>query len=187
MTPALQKSRTYFVSAVNSNQCEGERKPVEATVTLLDPVLITEEAGVLSSNYAAGNQWLLDGVPIQGATSNTYRPVITGKYGVIATASGCTTSSEIFFLVTGLETSSTDHVSVYPNPVIEKVRVTVQSENEVQVRIVNLLGILIHQKKLEGGKIKEGQFDMQSHADGLYLVLVQDGLRTYQTRLIKGR
>ncbi len=187
MTPALQKSRTYFVSAVNSNQCEGERKPVEATVTLLDPVLITEEAGVLSSNYAAGNQWLLDGVPIQGATSNTYRPVITGKYGVIATASGCTTSSEIFFLVTGLEASSTGHISVYPNPVIEKVRVTVQSENEVQVRIVNLLGILIHQKKLEGGKIKEGQFDMQSHADGLYLVLVQDGVRTYQTRLIKGR
>src|SRR5439155_15631577 len=43
----------------------------------------------LSSSSSTGNQWLLNGAPISGATSATYSATSSGNYTVQVTASGC--------------------------------------------------------------------------------------------------
>jgi hypothetical protein len=54
----------------------------------------------LTSNSASGNQWLLNGSPIGGATGNTYNATASGNYTVVVTASGCSSASSAATAVT---------------------------------------------------------------------------------------
>jgi len=62
---------------------------------------------LLTSSSATGNQWLLDGTPIVGATNQTYSATTAGDYTVIVTASGCPSLP-----------SSATTVTITANPVI---------------------------------------------------------------------
>ncbi len=59
----------------------------------------------LTSSSASGNQWLLNGNPIGGATNQTYVATAAGSYTVTVTASGCTSNP-----------SAATVVTVNPNP-----------------------------------------------------------------------
>jgi hypothetical protein len=70
-TPVLDKSKTYYVSAVNSFGCEGERKVVKAEVVKYEEVVISEvETGILSSSYVSGNVWYLNDTPNTGCNES---------------------------------------------------------------------------------------------------------------------
>jgi hypothetical protein len=59
----------------------------------------------LTSSSASGNQWLLNGTPIGGATNQTYVATTGGNYTVTVTALGCTSAQ-----------SAAKVVTVNPNP-----------------------------------------------------------------------
>ncbi len=73
-----------------------------ATTVTINPIPATPTIGaggptafcsggsvLLTSSSATGNQWLLDGTPIVGATNQTYLATAAGNYTVIATTGGC--------------------------------------------------------------------------------------------------
>jgi hypothetical protein len=99
-TPIIKKSKTYYVAAINSLGCEGERIPVTATIINIDAVSITPTAFTLSSSYETGNQWYLNGEKIEGLTTQTIEPSQSGLYKIEVHANGCLTVSEIDFTVT---------------------------------------------------------------------------------------
>ncbi len=47
----------------------------------------------LTSSYATGNQWYVDGTPIAGATASSLVATTSGKYEVVVTQSGCSVTS----------------------------------------------------------------------------------------------
>src|SRR5205807_5414074 len=47
---------------------------------------------MLTSSGASGNQWLLNGNPIGGATNQTFSATASGNYTVTVTANGCTSA-----------------------------------------------------------------------------------------------
>jgi gliding motility-associated-like protein len=68
----------------------------QPTVTLDGSNVICQgqSTSTLISSYATGNQWLLNGNPIDGATSNTLVLTVGGIYSVVvSSSSGCTSTS----------------------------------------------------------------------------------------------
>ncbi len=188
-TPVINKTTTFYVAAANSAGCtSSQRIPVVATVTVIDPVVISVDGVSLKSSYSQGNQWYVDGVAIPGATSQFYTPLKSGVYKVAASSQNCTTSAEREFVVTGLEdTALPSHITVYPNPTEGNVSVAVKSANEVTARVLSLNGSLLQEKPLEGTTVKRGSFNLEDQAAGMYIMIIQDGNQTFRTRLIKNR
>ena len=201
ITPVLNKTKTYYVSTMNSLGCEGDRKEVLAEIINYDNALITlVDSLTLSSNYDTGNQWYFEDKPIDGATGKTLKPEKTGIYKLkISTLGDCSTSAERTYTVnevkkketpatiTGLEESLPSHMTVYPNPTSSVLSIAVKSSNEVNAKLLTVLGTSLYNQPLEGTTVKKGSFDMQEQADGIYILIVQDGDKIYKTRIIKKR
>ena len=142
---------------------------------------------VLQSSYAEGNQWYLDGKPIPGATSPSIEANQSGVYKVVVTSSNCTTSVERVVVITGLEPALPAHITIYPNPTTDLLTVAVKSSNEVNARLVNVMGATVYDQPLDGTSVKKGSFNMQEQSEGMYILIVQDGDKVYKTRIIKKR
>ncbi len=74
--------------------------PEPPVISLDGPITIcADQTTTLVSSYATGNQWLAEGVEIQGATDNTLVVNVQGSFSVQVTNSlGCTAVSEPIFI-----------------------------------------------------------------------------------------
>jgi hypothetical protein len=101
--------------------------PVTGVINATPPVPIINTLGtVLSSTSPTGNQWYLNGNPIQGATGISHDMALTGSglYTVVVTApNGCSTSSLPYLYSSIGENFASAAVSVYPNPAGETIHV----------------------------------------------------------------
>lgn len=189
VTPVLDKSKTYYVAAVNAMGCEGPRVPVKAAVVPFDPVEITEtESGHFVSSYSEGNQWYLDGEIIEGATGNLLTATKSGTYSVEVDLGGCTTSAAVDFLVTGVDELAPDRtLSPFENPFTDILRVHVNSASPVErMSVFNTLGTKVGDLQLtRTGNVTEGVINMGSSTSGMYLVKTLLEGRVYTIKVIK--
>jgi gliding motility-associated-like protein len=109
-------STTYYVSQTNGN-CESSRisiqvdvitAPTQPTISSFTGNELCEgQSTILNSSASSGNQWLLNGTAIAGATNSFITINQGGNYSVQATnAGGCSATSTDFT------------VTVYPNPIV---------------------------------------------------------------------
>lgn len=149
-------------SLVNFTVCTGLPKPT-----------ISANGSMLTSSSAAGNQWLLNGVIIDGANSSTYNAEHPGSYAIRVTENGCTFVSDPT-VITGIEEGNASIVKIYPNPTLASVMVVLDSH------VSNAEGALY---TITGMKIKDipfvmkesmmmGEVDMKDHPPGVYLIAV---------------
>lgn len=186
-TPTLAKTKTYFVSAVSALGCESGRVPVTATISYVDQATITEQNGVLVSNSDTGNQWYLNGNPIPGATSKTYKPGESGVYRLVVTTGTCSSQVEQEYAVTGdIDGEQLKGYVLYPNPSSGTIYVEVATTNEVRVSIVNSLGKEVTRGELkQEGNRRKGQFDITTQGAGVYLVVIKNDQETVTKKIIK--
>ncbi|MBF9142526.1 T9SS type A sorting domain-containing protein [Hymenobacter properus] len=92
-------------------------------VTLMMPLapVVTASGAVLSSSYATGNQWYLNGQLIPGATGQTITPTGGGTYTVVVTivAGGVTYTSPMsapFTVLSAVRAAPGTSLRVVPNP-----------------------------------------------------------------------
>jgi hypothetical protein len=115
---AATASGSYTVVVTDVNSCSSA--PSAATVVTVNPIPATPTvtpggpttfcAGgsvTLTSSSASGNQWLLNGNPIGGATNNTYSATASGSYTVVVTTSGCSSAASASTVVTVNPTPAT--------------------------------------------------------------------------------
>jgi hypothetical protein len=190
VTPVLSKTKTYFVSAVNSLGCESERVGVKAIVSYADEISLTlTDDLVLKSGHASGNKWYLNDVLIEGETTDVLEVNAPGIYTLTVTQGGClmSTSREISetAFASGINVEPT--IKIYPNPAQNKVYIQVRSKNEsVRAVILSTTGIEIESKNLIGeGEIKEGEFDLLPYATGIYNVRIMDGSKLSIKKIAK--
>jgi hypothetical protein len=189
ITPALEKSKTYFVESLNAEGCRSNRIPVVAEVVNFDDAVITENESTLTSNYTAGNQWYRDGVLITGANEQVFKPEESGLYKVEVSIGSCKTLAERSFTVTGLEddTFFKDFVQIYPNPVSKDLTIKIRHEISGTPRIINLNGGEIgvfELKKQDDGLI--GVYNFEGKAAGVYLLQIADKKgKIFYKRVIK--
>ncbi len=162
-------------------------KAVDVNLVEMVPAEIQTSGNTLTSNYEDGNQWYLDGDPIDGATSQYFEAEVSGLYRLTVTSQdGCSTSTERQFVVTALEESIDKVIRVYPNPAKDYLKVEIDSAEPVQVKLLNVLGIEIEAKNLTGsGLSKQAEFDLTNQSNGMYILHVQKGGRVHQVKIIK--
>ncbi len=98
-TLAASASGSYTVQ-VTGNGCTAVSPAVSVTQTVVavptitgNPTFCTAGNTVLTSSATAGNQWLLNGSPVAGATNQTLAVTAAGSYSVSVTENGCSATS----------------------------------------------------------------------------------------------
>jgi hypothetical protein len=179
---ALSDSLTYdFVT--NSDPASSSPGRFEILFSLPRPK-VTISGTTLSSSMTKGNQWLLDGKPILGATGSQYQVTKSGTYSVQVTNGDCALTSEnIVLIVTGIENASSQTVKAYPNPVKDVLNLElINSFN--YIKIYNIQGKLID--SIEGGEgVKSLRIDFSTYQSGTYVVNVLTENRSEVIKIIK--
>jgi autotransporter-associated beta strand protein len=187
VTPVLNKTRTYYVSIVNSKGCEGPRAAATATIINYDDAKITQlDAVTLQSNFENGNRWFFDKELLSDTTS-TLRIQSSGQYRLEVDIGICMTTDEESFVITALPVEP--DYSAYPNPVerIYSIELPADQYGTVfDLAVFDLRGSQIGTMVLkQNGALKSGQFDFSSYAPGVYFVRIVSANTVTTLKIVK--
>lgn len=166
-------SGSYTVK-VAANNCSSNASA--ANTVSVNPIppqpTITQVGNSLQSSAASGNQWLLNGTLIPGATAATYNPVSSGLYTVQVTTSGCTgvASAAFNFTITATSDPVLDRkITIAPNPVRDDLIVRYSGNAaKFTVMLVNINGAVLQ----KGSFTTNYTLDMRKYSAGLYIVRI---------------
>jgi hypothetical protein len=152
---------------------------LDATITQVGTSLIANQPG-------ASYQWLdcnNGHSPIAGATSQTFTPLTaSGNYAVEITLGACTEVSEcINFTASGIEHWQANEISIYPNPVMDELKIVNVACEINSVEIVDISGkSIVNLPSKIANKI-----DVSALSAGVYLIKINTGKGVTMERFIK--
>ncbi|WP_461149326.1 S8 family serine peptidase [Spirosoma pulveris] len=171
-----------YIVQVSNNCLPVNSAAVAITLQTAQTPTITTNGFTLTSNATTNIQWLLDGVPIAGATSPTYTVVKSGRYSVKGSVNGCgeLISGDVYLTILATEPITDDvNLSVYPNPATRQITVSLAdvsvSTKVPTVRLTNLTGQTVRTGTLQrDGKSYSTIFDVADLPGGTFFVVVED-------------
>jgi Zn-dependent metalloprotease len=173
----------FFDWEVQAGGCASPRVAVTGTVNpdVAKPAITEDAQKVLSTSVTGVTyQWFLNGLPITGATSQTYKPLQDGSYTVKATNTGnCSSTSEPYqFKASGIAPNVLDaYVHIYPNPASEAIFVDAPQlgNNTITVNVFSVIGKLVYQETYANNgqphQVNLGTIE----ANGIYFIKIQSG------------
>jgi chitodextrinase len=188
-TATLKKNNNIITLGAAFEGCSVITLPATTTLEYVEKPAISIQNDLLVSSSASGNQWLLEGNVITGATGSSFKPAVSGEYTVSVSGATCQVSADpVLFAVTSAETEGQDAVVLYPNAVksrfVIKLISAVQPGETVTIRILSTQGSLVGEyTKLYK---KEGIELSASHLSaGLYTVMIDNGKHQFEKRFMK--
>ena len=172
------------VSVYGTNTC-GNGTTTSFPVTVINKPstpIITLNGVVLLSDAASGNQWYDQNGLINGATNQYYVVSENGDYYVISTINGCSSdpSNIISFVFTGIESTSSNNIKVYPNPVSDELVIENESNSEnVYFEIYNSIG----EKIFSGSFIRSIIIPTSGLSKGVYFIKIENE-KTFEYRKV---
>ncbi len=156
---------------------------VSNKVTKNNKTLKSEEDG---ANY----QWLncdKGYQPINGATSQTFTPKVSGNYAVEVEESNCSDTSQCYNVkAVGLKAASKTHFTINPNPASELLTVN-WDRNEIdpgKIHILNSTGKKVELRNIKGKS--ELQLELNDYEQGIYFIqILKDGKIIGSQKFIK--
>lgn len=172
---------TYSVIVKDKNGCE-KTGNVEIVAKSTNPpiptITVQGRDGIdatvsLQSSSATGNQWLLNGSEIPGATSQTLPITQPGNYQVrVTNAGGCQSVSTSTVITSNAEVR-TLAIKSYPNPTDGVVTIDLGKEVQIdRVTVVSTTGIVmkVNAERMLTDKIT---LDFGPYQSGMYIVQVE--------------
>ncbi|WKV10453.1 T9SS type A sorting domain-containing protein [Marivirga harenae] len=157
-------------------------------VEKLEPAVITLTENGLTSNYQEGNQWLLDGEPINGANSQTISIERSGVYSVEVSTDFCTVQSEGITLTSNRKGLMAVGFRAFPNPIRNDLNLKYTGDEYFGLSSVVL-------SDLTGKTVYNGLHDFQTNnkleiplneiSPGVYFITVETKNFRVQQKLIK--
>jgi hypothetical protein len=163
----------YIIAVIVANTGGTDTSaPATLTVVHIDDSATVSGPVCAASQAGAAYQWLdcSTGLPIGGATAQSYTATADGSYSCIVTLSGCvdTTTCQAVTGV-GIYTVPSPAISLSPNPATGIVTVANTDGGKITLRILSLVGEELVQMDMEGAY---GTFDMGAYATGVYIVTI---------------
>jgi uncharacterized delta-60 repeat protein len=151
---------------------------------------ITQNGNMLTSSFSVnGYQWNLNGVPIIGATSQSYTFSVSGNYTVtVFDAIGCSATSDPL-IITGInEANAFEGIDVFPNPHpgVFTIKAEFSRPQNVDIVVTNILGtelITLTEKNISGSYRR--QIEMNEIANGVYFLKIKIGAQTSIKKIVK--
>ncbi|MFN8143833.1 MAG: T9SS type A sorting domain-containing protein [Bacteroidia bacterium] len=127
--------------------------------------------------------WHLDGNPLPYFTQGIDANGVGGDYDAcVINTSGCMACSNSIF-VTGIEEIKHQDISIYPNPVLDKLTVSALEKIQGQLRIFDLSGKLIAEDNFSGN---EKTLFMDDLKPGTYVICLETkGDMVFRSKFIK--
>jgi hypothetical protein len=125
------------------------------TLTLANTMVNTQVSlvgGVLTAQASTGSwQWLdcnSGFMPLPNANGQSYTPLVSGSYALLATQNGCSdTSACVAVTVAGVAENAMGHVRIFPAPATDQVRIDLgQHMNQVSVEVSDVHGRVVLRK-----------------------------------------
>ncbi|MGV3559822.1 S8 family serine peptidase [Larkinella arboricola] len=189
VSEATSSTLTVSTAGSYSVRVSGECPPVTSaavTVTVKEPQAptISRDGYTLHSSAATGNQWLLNGNVIAGATQQSFTARQSGRYSVRANVNGCgeLVSAEIQLdVITAINSAvaAAARLQISPNPASRQITIEFVPES-VKSRtyhstLVDARGRVLHSTVLNRTATDySGILDVSTLPAGLFFVLIQD-------------
>ncbi len=170
----VSTSGTYFVDVADANGCPASDTVIVDTASVPFPI-ISQPGGndLCVSPTGTGYTWFLNGNPVTGAMDSCYTPTQSGNYSVtVIYPNGCSATSPNY-LFTGRSDAIEYAIKVFPNPTEGRINILpVQAINEeVEIRVHNMLGQAIYFQKMDG-LVNKVVLDLNAVSAGSYLLTV---------------
>jgi uncharacterized repeat protein (TIGR03803 family) len=169
------------VPSIEQSFCVNPSKPVISTQT-------TTNGEVLVSSNSIGNQWHLNGNPIEGATLQTFSASTSGLYTVITKVDECVSelSDAHTFVVTSAEEVGLERsVSIFPNPATNTIVVNLPESNmsSLSITVIDPIGRTYNLV----GELHDDNYvtDVTGLRAGVYLLKIKNDKKTYHARFVK--
>jgi hypothetical protein len=194
-TAIVTAANSYSVVVTDANGCT---KAAGASVVVNSPPTITITKGVASVTMGTPDTLQASGgvsyIWTTGSTSDTtiVKPTSPTKYIVLATgANGCkdTVSFKVTINTTGINsTASYNATSVYPNPTINTINLTFEtqgSEKAAVIEVIDITGKVLIANSYKLLANSQITIDVSTLAQGMYFVRVVTDNETQVVRFIK--
>jgi len=165
-------STTTYTAICDDGVCYAE-DDVTITVNALPVVSLSNSNGSLTASSASSGayQWYKDNVLIIGVSGATYVATEDGAYKAVLTDSdGCegTSNTENVVLTAVLDVVLDASISLYPNPVQDKLQLTFNNGDysDLVLSIVDLSGRTLNQVQIISSQM---EIDMRAYSSGVYL------------------
>lgn len=173
---SLSESGDYWAEVTNIFGCRGFSDTLSVEVNPLPQAEIWLAADTLFAAFDSSYsyQWLLDGIPIDGAVNNFLVPESDGVFSVeVESQDGClATSDELAYFVTGLGAKVEYVWDIYPVPADGVLNIS-GSEPIERLALWSVGGQLIHQWEnpvSQGGIV---QLNLSKYPSGSYILLLE--------------
>lgn len=174
------QTTTYTVTGNDGASCSSTAS-IEIVVNQAPAVpTITIFAGSLVSSAISGNQWYLNGSPIDGATSQSFSYTEPGNYTVVVTSNGCTSTSSVTEVFASVEELLSNTV-VYPNPAEEVLNINGLLPGTV-FNLLDARGQLVKSTTLNASSTSMDVADLQS---GIYVATMIYQNFTHHITIVK--
>ena len=176
---------TYAVTLIASNSQFADTTSETSYITVIPspttPV-IQADGLILTTSSNANIQWYLNGVAIEGATSNTYTVTENGVYSVGASLdNGCESFSSNYSVNTvSIETTNSFEVKLYPNPAGEKVQIEWSGAEPLQVILRDASGRMVLSQTMEA----TSSLNLSNLESGIYLTELRTAGKVKHLKLI---
>jgi len=174
VTVPLTQNTTFTVQVTNAYGCSNTASLL-ITVNPIPTPTITENNGVLSSNYAMGNQWFLNGDTIPNATSQNFTPTQNGVYTVLVSINNCSALSAPYTVVNVdiNNINEQSYITVFPNPNYGLLQIKNNSSEtlNISIKLRDLIGKLIFEDTFiyeQNNQCKT--VDMNKFDNGIYII-----------------
>ena len=181
---------TYNLEVTDDNGCAINVSFSIEEYDLPQPEIALEEGNLVTGANFASYQWLLDGMPIPGATESTYTPEEPGVYSVTVTnGNGCTNTSATFDFVVSVEElpAFIRTVTVSPNPFSDQLRVQIQVETPVDLNmtVVAVDGQVMMSRSVRISSVLDEMLELSALPSGVYFLRVFNSEGQFERKIVK--
>lgn len=178
-------SEGNYLVQVTGNCAPASSSTIQVNVREAQLPTLTVDGLTLRSNATISNQWLLNGVPITGATGPSLLATQTGRYAVRGNVNGCgeAISAEVLITILANDDPNLIGIQAYPNPTTRRVTVKIPARPQQQLPTIQLTtvgGVMVEQLLME----RENDFfvkelDLSKQSGGTFFVLIRsDGVQS---------
>ncbi len=185
-TISANVSGTYSVSATDPNGGCSSTDTIKVTFSPVPPTpVITQTGYLLSTSVPNGSlQWYRNGIPINGATADTFTITIGGVYRVAVNVNGCVVFSDSVVSNLGVSASSAVlGLKIFPNPAHQSLYINIHNAGtETSARVIDMSGAT---RVVQVFNTSNHEIQLADLPAGIYILQVSNQHGVQRSRFVK--